>query len=86
VHNTSIVRIWGEGIDVVVRGEDWVLIDPYLKDGSFNTLIVPVPPKPRNPSLKPDTATIDTDDPELYNRVLGVLQGLFPDDYPTSKL
>lgn len=87
VHNTGIVRIWGSDLDVVVREEDWAKIVPYLQDGSFNPQILPTNPIHNSSSkVRMDPATMDQDDPEFYQRVLGVLESLFPDDYPTSDL
>ena len=85
VHETPVIRIWGSGVDVVVRGEDWEKIIPYLRDGTFNPIAVPVPKSvPLHPVL--DLSLLDARQQAFYARVLGVLQTLFPDDYPTSNL
>ncbi len=87
VHNTGIIRIWGGDLEVVVRAEDWEKIIPYLRDGYFNPQLFPTNPLYTTSSkVHMDPATLDLDDPELYQRVLGVLETLFPDDYPTSDL
>lgn len=85
VSNTSVVRIWGQGVDVVVRKEDWDKVVPYLRDGTFNPLLFPVPTSvPLDPSQ--ELVAPDARRQAFYQRVLGVLQTLFTEDFPTSDL
>jgi hypothetical protein len=85
VRNTSYVRFQGDkgSFQVLVRGDDWAKIVPYLKDGTFSP--PPEPLKPWGEGLA-SLANIDTYDAPYYQMVLGVLSGLFPQDYPTSYL
>lgn len=84
---TPVVYLSGRGFNIVVRGDDWEKIIPYLRDGVFNPEIVPVErPQYLLPEVMLDVAILDRTDQDFYQRVLGVLQGLFPEDYPTSDL
>lgn len=81
------VRLVGRDVDVVVRREDWAKIMPHVQAGTFEAQVVPVgTPTVRDPDVHFAFGTLDARDHVLYARVLGVLQGLFPDDYPTSSL
>ena len=42
VQNVACIHFWGVGINVLVRSDDWVKIVPYLKDGTFDSIVVPV--------------------------------------------
>lgn len=84
VRETTYVLLHaGGGFQALIRGDDWARILPFLKDDTLSP-----PPEP----LKPWTlgtvsvANIDTYDATYYGRVLGVLQGLFTQEFPTSKL
>ena len=83
----SLVHLHGRGLDLVMRGEDWAKILPYLRDGTFNPQII-LPE--RIPVLQPEhlieVAMLDQVDRDLYQRVLGVLLELFPESYPVSNL
>ncbi len=87
VRNTGYVLFQGtrNSFQVLVRGDDWAKIVPYLKDDTFappNEILLPW----RSGMGTPTLATIDTFDSYYYNKVLGVLNGLFPETYPTSYL
>jgi hypothetical protein len=87
LRDITYVRLFGDGIHVVVRGEDWDKILPYLKDGSFNPREVPDPQIVYlNEEVRFDPGSTETRDSALYNRVLGVLRALFPKTFPTSNL
>ena len=87
VRETRIVRLRGPGVDVIVRGEDWDKIVPYLRDGTFNPLIVPTPHVTwLHPEVDLDLSVIDVNDRDFFVRVLGVLRSLFTEDYPISNL
>lgn len=81
------VRFVGRGLDVSVLGEDWEKILPFVKDGTFNPSQTPT--SPFVGYLHPDRhyaqATLDSRDIRFYERVLGVLEQLFPGDYPEAK-
>ncbi len=85
--NRPLVRIWGEGFEVYVLKEDWDKIEPYLRDGTFNPQVVAYP---KVGFLKPfaakDIVNVFKYNQPFYDRILGVLEGLFPEDYPTSNL
>lgn len=85
----NLAYVWLRGNDpgVVVLKEDWEKILPYIEDGTFSPTQLPVPRIcPLDPRVTYDDATLDWQDAYLYKRVLVVLQGLFPEEYPTSDL
>jgi len=84
LNNVSMVHMQGTGINVYVLGEDWLKIVPYLADGTLNPNIVAYPIIGGDPKL--DISTIDLQDLTLYQRVVGMLRGLFPTRFPTSKI
>ena len=67
VHGTTpFVRLSGRGINVVIRGDDWSKIVPYLENGVFNPQVVA---PDRIPYLQPefilDIATLDSTDKDF---------------------
>ena len=83
VRETTYVLFQANAFQALVRGEDWAKILPYLKDDTLSP--PPEPLKPGTPGYV-SVANIDVYDAYYYGRVLGVLQGLFTQDFPTSKL
>jgi hypothetical protein len=81
VRNVSYVEFTGDAFAVVVRGDDWDKIKPYIEDGTLAP-----PPEPLTNWAGTSIANIDQRDPEYYAVVLGVLQRLFTQEYPTSLL
>ena len=79
-----LVRLSGVGFNLYIRSEDWLLIAPYLVDGTFNPQVVTYPLIYGDPPL--DVSTIDLQDQTLYQRIVGVLSGLFTTRYPRSSL
>jgi hypothetical protein len=78
------VHFMGPDVDVVIRREDWLKILPFIQAGTFEPQLVPVgTPTVRDPAVHFASGTLDLRDRVLYARVLGVLQGLFSDDYPS---
>lgn len=89
VQDTACIRIHNEaaGINILVRADDWVKVVPYLKDGTFDTTLIPVEdPVVLNPNRFRDVSTIELADRELYDRILTILLRLFPVEFPTSNL
>jgi hypothetical protein len=86
--NLSYVRIEAHDFHVQILAEDWAKIMPYIQDEIFNQVMVPaqVDPVVINPLVAHDSSIIDNVDRQYYLRVLYVLQGLFPEAYPTSPL
>lgn len=82
------VRLLGRDFDLSILGSDWEKILPYIQDGTFDPIIVPASPQTGylSPDTQYDSATLDDRDSLFYERVLRILQGLFPGDYPTSNL
>jgi hypothetical protein len=80
VNNIPMVRLYGVGIQVHIRGEDWLKLAPYFVDGTLNPLTVAFAVPNGDPPL--DVSTIDLQDPDLYNRILGLLLNLFPTKFP----
>ncbi len=83
--NTAYVAFLANkgSFSVVVRGDDWQKIVPYLATDQLSP-----PAEPRLPwaNRAVDIANIDVFDSQYYQKVLGVLNGLFPQDFPTSYL
>ena len=81
------VRLQGDTFDVLVTLDDWKLIQPYIDDDTFNPLVFPGPhivTTDNNALL--DQSVVDLNAQTFYNRVLGTLWQLFPDEYPTSNV
>jgi len=81
------VRLHGATFDVLVSFDDWKLIQPYIDDNTFNPLAFPgarIVPLNNNDFL--DESVVDLNSQTFYNRVLGTLWQLFPDEYPTSSV
>ncbi len=68
---------------VLVRGDDWAKIVPYLKSNFLSPAIEPLLPWGFGVA---SVANIDVFDSQYYNKVLGVLNALFPITFPTSYL
>jgi hypothetical protein len=85
VRNTSYVLFQGEknSFQVLVRGDDWAKIVPFLQD---DTLSPPSEPLKTWRYGVATLANIDIYDAYYYQKVLGVLNGLFPEGFPTSYL
>ncbi len=67
------VRLTGPGIDIFVRGDDWLVLAPKLLAGLWSPPRVPSP-------------VGDLDDAFLYTLILTDLKNLFPRTFPTSTL
>lgn len=83
-HGVGFVRLYGIGVDVNVLVSDWNKIVPYLQSGAWNPRVTPVARAFAAPNAEASIA--DTDDPDLYRRVLQALQLIFTEDFPTSRL
>ena len=83
--NVAYVLFQGErnSFQVLVRGDDWSKIVPFLQDGTFDPPSEPLLPW-RNGVV--NLSNVDIFDPYYYGKVLGVLNGLFPQGFPTSYL
>lgn len=78
-----VVHLTGPGVDIYLRSEDWLKIAPYLADGTLNLIAYPEDisaPGSVNPFLA------DTQFPELYNKVSGILSTLFTTKFPTTNI
>jgi len=81
INDVYAIRFYGPGVDILVRSEDWRLVLPYLTDGTFDPLIVPVSQRTvlhRNDYY--DISVVDRNDPELYERIIRILDPLFPEE------
>ena len=81
--NISYVRLLGPNYDVLVTGEDWIKVLPYLQNGTLG------PGFFASPGLGLDSQVLtgkDFGDPTLYNRTLSTLTTIFSDaeSYPTQ--
>ncbi len=70
---------------IVVRGDDWELLVPYLKNEVSGVPLNLFAPKTfwSGPTT---TGELINGDTQLYNRILAILVGLFPTTFPTSNL
>jgi hypothetical protein len=84
--NVEYVHLAGSNTDEVILASEWALILPYIEDGTFSPIRYPVAPGfgYLDPLVHFDGSTLDRKDWFFYQRVLGVLQQLFPESYPTS--
>lgn len=86
--NVGYVRIEAAGFHVQVLESDWAKIMPYIRDETFNQVIVKsqIDSVWIDPIAAHESSIIDHTDRQYYLRVLQILQGLFPVAYPTSNL
>jgi hypothetical protein len=81
VQNVACIHFSGVGINVLVRSDDWVKVLPYLKDGTFDAIVTPVPKvRMRVPLSEANMADVYGSD--MYYRILHTLDPLFPVDFP----
>ena len=88
VRNTKFVRLSGRNFDVAILNEDWEKISPLVQEGVFTSFLTPMGPPgvTLNPEVSGDSALIETHQNQRYDHVLGILETLFTDSYPTSYL
>lgn len=87
INDVPCIRFFGPGVNVLVRGDDWIKVVPYLKDNSFDVTIIPVAQQVvLDSTTRFDPAVITVADAALYNRILTVLRTLFTATFPTSNL
>lgn len=84
VLEVPMVHLYGPGFSVYVRGEDWLKISPYLVDNTLSPQVVAYPPTV--PGAPLNVGTLTTQDPNLYNKVYGLLSMLFPIPYPRTNI
>jgi len=85
--DVSYIHLKGDGINCIVRGDDWNKLVPYLTDGTLDPYMFPVHEiYELYPQVQFDPALSDVRDREYYDRVLGVLEKLFVVEFPTSNL
>jgi hypothetical protein len=83
----AYVRLHGNGFDVSVSLDDWRLIQPYINDGTFDPLRFPGPQVVTlNPNDFLSQSVVDLNAETFYKRVLGALQQVFSEEYPTARL
>jgi len=75
----SYVLITAPGVKAQILASDWAKIEPFIKDGSLDPLVVPSVQNTvfRDPNVAHDLTLLSPTDP-YYVRVLGILQTLFP--------
>jgi hypothetical protein len=89
INSVGFIRLYSEGagVDLLVRSDDWIKLVPYLKDGTLDTTLLPVPePYVLNPVSRFDASVLDANDRELYNRILTLLRQLFTIEFPTTDI
>ena len=81
MRGTYGIKLESKDFQVAVLAEDWKKIEPYLRDDSFFPAKYPLPYTNQvEPVYDPGAIVQDP----LYTRILDVLTGLFPEEYPTS--
>jgi len=85
---TDTVRVMtfkSDFFEVAVLWDDWMKIDPYVRDGVFSPTLFPVSAgyQLSEPRVTLNPSMVQSD--PLYKRVLYVLTLLFPVSYPKSK-
>lgn len=85
VRNVPYVAFLGDkdSFIAVIRGDDWGKIIPFLQSDELSP--PPLPLLNWGEGVV-SLSNIDVYDKQYYQRVLGVLNGLFPEDFPTSQL
>lgn len=89
INSVGFIRLYSEsaGVDLLVRSDDWIKLVPYLKDGTLDTTMLPVPePYVLNSVSRFDASVLDVNDRELYNRILTLLRQLFTLEFPTTDI
>lgn len=99
-HNLSIVElVTPEGMTHVLK-EDWAKILPYFQDGTFDRLGLPIDQNVGLAALPPGSVGVTfhlnagktargeintaRGDELFYSRILGILRGLFTEEFPTQ--
>lgn len=78
IRDIHCLRFSGTSIDLLVRSEDWVKVLPFLKDGTLDPLVVPVSPYTvLDRRATYDASVVDANDPELYFRIITILDPIF---------
>jgi len=85
VKNVDYIEMVGPDTHVFVLRSDWERIYPFVQDESLNTLVAPAEPPGRysDPQVAYSEPILDRADRKLYDRILGILLGLFTEEFPT---
>ncbi len=88
VKNVAYVELKGSATDALIIRSDWEKILPYIQDEFFNTQVAPAAQSGRYADHKVafSEPILDRADKPLYDRIVGILSGLFTDTFPTSLL
>lgn len=86
VRGVGYARLKGKDFDIIVVKEDWIKVEPLVRDGTFTTTDTPkFPPGAYlDPNLSRSLSMIDGPDRFYYLHVLGQLWVLFQDAWPTA--
>jgi len=86
--NVPFVRIRSSELDILVMKQDWVQILPFIQDGTINPRAYPRAAHVGYLEFRVayGEAVQDHADKHLYEVILGLLQQLFTDAFPTSDL
>lgn len=86
VRGVGYARLKGKNFDIIVLKEDWLKVEPLLRDGTLSTVETPKfdPAVFLDPNKMRSLAAIDGPDRIYYLHVLGQLWVLFPETWPTS--
>jgi hypothetical protein len=88
VRNAKFIRLSGRNFDVAILNEDWQRIAPLVQEGVFTSFLTPMGPPGvvLDPGVSEDSALVETRQSQRYQHVLGILETLFTESYPTSNL
>jgi len=85
VRSTKFVRLSGRNFDVAILNEDWEKIAPLVQQGVFASFLTPMGPPGVTlyPEVSGDSSLVETHQRQRYDHVLGILQQIFTESYPT---
>jgi hypothetical protein len=88
IRGIDCVRITSPGLRLAILKEDWLKIQPLVEDGTLNPVLSPKgqPAAYLHPETSYDESCVDLADRALYIHLMGILEPLFPDKWPTSNL
>jgi hypothetical protein len=78
-----------QGFQLSVVEEDWSKVLPFLRDGTFTPMLNPIGHRDVqfiDPRVAYSGSFADNEDFQLYLYMLGTLEPLFPEFWPTSNI
>lgn len=87
-YGVGYVKFWDGASSFLVTQEDWARVFPLVKDGSLDPLLSPVgqPVAYLDPLVSFKESVLDHADSLLFAHMVGLLEPLFPVEWPTSNI